>query len=88
MIVTSGIVGTGASPAPYISGFSSAQFTGNVTAANVSATNNFALPVFANSSVRDSTITSPQPGMMIFVTGTGMQVRGATQWNTVTGTGT
>jgi hypothetical protein len=38
--------------------------------------------------VRDSTITSPQPGMMIFVTGTGMQVRGATQWNTVTGTGT
>jgi len=46
------------------------------------------LAVYANVTVRDSSITSPQPGMMIFVTGTGMQVRGATQWNTVTGTGT
>jgi cytoskeletal protein CcmA (bactofilin family) len=35
IIVTGGIVGTDASPAPYISGFSSAQFIGNVTAANI-----------------------------------------------------
>ncbi len=46
------------------------------------------LAVYANATVRDSSITSPQPGMMIYVTGTGMQIYGATQWNTVTGSGT
>ena len=46
------------------------------------------LAVYANTTVRDSVITSPQPGMMIYVTGTGMQVRGATSWNTILGSGT
>lgn len=46
------------------------------------------LAVYANTTVRDSSITSPTPGMMIYVTGTGMQVRGATSWNTIAGSGT
>ncbi len=46
------------------------------------------LAVYANTTVRDSSITSPQPGMMIYVSGTGMQVRGATSWNTIAGSGT
>ena len=61
---------------------------GDITADNVSVSGYFNLPVYANTTVRDSTITSPQSGMMIFVTGTGMQVRGATAWNTVAGTAT
>jgi hypothetical protein len=62
--------------------------TGNITGNNINSTTSFRLPVYANTTVRDSTISSPVAGMMIFVTGTGMQVRGATQWNTVTGSGT
>jgi len=46
------------------------------------------LAVYDNTTVRDSQITSPQPGMVIYVTGTGMQVRGATSWNTIAGSGT
>ncbi len=46
------------------------------------------LAVYANATVRDAAITSPAPGMMIYVTGTGMQVRGATSWNTIAGSGT
>jgi len=46
------------------------------------------MAVYANTTVRDAAITSPQPGMMIYVTGTGMQVRGTTQWNTIAGSGT
>lgn len=46
------------------------------------------LAVYANATVRDAAITSPTPGMMIYVTGTGMQVRGATSWNTIAGSGT
>jgi hypothetical protein len=45
------------------------------------------LAVYANATVRDSVITDPRPGMMIYVTGTGMQVRGATSWNTIAGSG-
>ena len=62
--------------------------TGNVTGNNINSTTTFKLAVFANTTVRDSSIASPVPGMMIYVTGTGMQVRGATSWNTVAGTGT
>jgi hypothetical protein len=62
--------------------------TGNITGNNINSTTSFRLPVYANTTVRDSTISSPVAGMMIFVTGTGMQVRGATQWNTITGSGT
>jgi len=46
------------------------------------------LAVYANTTVRDTAIPSPTPGMMIYVTGTGMQVRGATGWNTIAGSGT
>jgi hypothetical protein len=62
--------------------------TGNVTGNNINSTTTFKLAVFANATVRDSSISSPVAGMMIYVTGTGMQVRGATSWNTVAGTGT
>ena len=62
--------------------------TGNITGNNINSTSTFRLAVFANATVRDSSIASPVPGMMIYVTGTGMQVRGATSWNTVAGTGT
>ena len=61
---------------------------GDITADSVTVTNYFGLPVYANTTERNSAIASPQPGMMIYVTGTGMQVRGATAWNTVAGTGT
>jgi hypothetical protein len=62
--------------------------TGNITGNNINSTTTFRLAVFANATVRDSSIASPVVGMMIYVTGTGMQVRGATSWNTVAGTGT
>jgi len=61
--------------------------TGNITGNNINSNTTFQLAVFANATVRDSTIASPVAGMMIYVTGTGMQVRGATTWNTVAGTG-
>ena len=44
------------------------------------------LVVYANATVRDAQVSTPQPGQLIWVTGTGLQVRGASQWNTVTGT--
>lgn len=37
---------------------------------------------------RDNSITSPAPGMIVYVQGVGMQVRGATSWNTIAGSGT
>jgi hypothetical protein len=58
--------------------------TGNV----VSLSTYIQSAVYANTTVRDSAIASPQPGMIIYVTGTGLQVRGATSWNTVSGTST
>ena len=45
------------------------------------------LVVYANTIVRNSAITNPTAGMMIYVTGVGMQVYGATQWNTIAGSG-
>ena len=45
------------------------------------------LAVYADATARDAVITSPTPGMMIYVTGVGMQVRGATSWNTIAGSG-
>jgi hypothetical protein len=65
-----------------------AAISGNLTGNNLNTTTSLGLAVYANTTVRDSTITSPQPGMMIFVTGTGLQVRGASAWNTVAGTAT
>jgi hypothetical protein len=61
---------------------------GTISAANVNATTSFGLPVYATDAARDTAIPSPQPGMMVFVTGgegAGLQVRGATQWNPVGG---
>ena len=61
---------------------------GIVSATNVNATTSFGLPVYATDAARDIAIPSPQPGMMIFVTGgegAGLQVRGATEWNPVGG---
>ena len=46
------------------------------------------LAMFADALSRDAFITSPMPGMMVYITGTGMQVRGDTSWNTVAGSGT
>jgi len=54
--------------------FTSPTFTGPVQ-----------LAVYATTIARDTAIPSPTPGMMIYVTGTGMQVRGATSWNTIAG---
>ena len=65
-----------------------AAISGNITGNNLNTTTSLGLAVYANTTVRDSTITSPQPGMMIFVTGTGLQIRGASAWNTVAGTAT
>ena len=48
----------------------------------------FQLPVFANTGARDTAVPTPVPGMMVFITGTGMQIRGATGWNTIAGTAT
>lgn len=62
--------------------------SGDVSAGNVSAGVSLGLPVYANSATRDAAISSPQPGMMVFITGTGLQVRGATAWNTVPNTAT
>jgi hypothetical protein len=63
--------------------------TANVIIEGALAVNSrFQLPVFANSTARDAAITSPAPGMVVYITGTGMQVRGATSWNTVSGTAT
>ena len=46
------------------------------------------LAVYASNGARDTAIAAPAPGMMIYVTGSGMQVRGATQWNLIAGSGT
>lgn len=67
---------------------STVSVTGTVTANCVVGLSAFQLPVYANTTVRDSTVSAPVPGQMVFVTGLGLQIRGATQWNTVTSTGT
>jgi len=46
------------------------------------------LATYGSNGARDAAITAPVAGQVIFVTGSGMQVRGATQWNLVAGTGT
>ncbi len=46
------------------------------------------LPSYADTIARDAAVSSPTPGMLVYVQGTGLQVYGATQWNTVAGTST
>ena len=72
----------------FSAGTITASLVGNVTGNNVSSTTAMQLAVYANATVRDSSISSPTPGMMVYVTGVGMQVYGATQWNTISGTAT
>ena len=57
-------------------------------ATSVSVSAPLQLAVYASNGARDTAITSPTAGMMIYVTGQGMQVRGATAWNTIAGSGT
>jgi filamentous hemagglutinin len=45
-----------------------AEIVGDLSASSLSATTFLQLPVFASNGARDAGITSPQPGMMIFVT--------------------
>jgi hypothetical protein len=61
---------------------------GVVTSNAFEAMKYFQLPVFANTTARDAAVPTPAPGMMVFITGTGMQIRGATGWNTIAGTAT
>ena len=49
----------------------------NVAITNFTANSTFKLPVFASNTVRDTTITAPQAGMMAFIT-TGTQFQGHT----------
>jgi hypothetical protein len=79
-------VGSGLNPSVYISANNS-QWTFDITG-TLTLPGAAQLAVYANTTVRDTAIASPQPGMMIYVTGTGMQVYGATQWNTIAGSGT
>jgi hypothetical protein len=46
------------------------------------------LATYASNVARDAAITSPSAGMMVYVIGSGMQVRGATAWNLIAGSGT
>jgi hypothetical protein len=55
----------------------STKLSSNVAITNLTANTTFRLPVFASNTARDSAITSPQSGMMVFVT-TGTQFQGHT----------
>jgi hypothetical protein len=46
------------------------------------------LATYGSNGARDTAITAPVAGQVIYVTGSGMQVRGATQWNLIAGSGT
>ena len=46
------------------------------------------LATYGSNGARDLAITAPVAGQVIYVTGSGMQVRGATQWNLIAGSGT
>jgi hypothetical protein len=99
IVLAGSISGSGASPAPSINGFDTVNSitvsasgnvtaTGNITGSNLIATSTTQLAVYANATVRDDAISSPTPGMMVYLVDSGMQVRGATAWNTVAGSGT
>jgi hypothetical protein len=67
---------------------STANVANVVVDGTLTVNNSFQLPVFVDASARDAAISSPAPGMIVYVTGVGMQVRGATSWNTISGSGT
>lgn len=56
--------------------------------ATLSVPGSIQLKNFDSTTSRDTAIPSPATGMLIYVAGVGMQVYGATQWNTVSGTDT
>jgi hypothetical protein len=71
--VATGIVGTGASPAPTLSGFSSVSAinisaSGNVTANTITSNKSLTLAVYADNTARDAAIPTPTAGMLIFNT--------------------
>ena len=55
----------------------STKLSSNVAITNLTANTTFRLPVFADNTARDAAITSPQSGMMVFIT-TGTQFQGHT----------
>ena len=55
----------------------STKLSSNVAITNLTANTTFRLPVFADNTARDTAITSPQSGMMVFIT-TGTQFQGHT----------
>lgn len=61
------------------------SITGN-SSSGVTSVGALKTVAFASTAARDAAITSPTAGMIVFVTGVGLQVRGATAWNTVAGT--
>ena len=69
-------------------GTQNASFPGNAILGGSITQGAMQLAVYTDTTARDNTITTPQVGMMIYVTGVGMQVRGATSWNTILGSGT
>ena len=69
-------------------GTQTGTFPGNAVLGGTITQGAIQLAVYADASARDAVITAPQSGMMIYITGVGMQVRGATSWNTIAGSGT
>ena len=57
--------------------------TGNITGNNVSAVTAFQLPVYANTTTRDTAISSPTVGMLIVVGNTYQGYNGAS-WGNIT----
>lgn len=79
-------VPSGTDPSVYVTaGGNSWQFGNN---GQLTTPGPVQLAVYADTIARDTMIPSPAPGMTIYVTGVGMQVYGATQWNTIAGSGT
>ncbi len=54
----------------------------------VASSTSLQLAVYANATTRDAAVPVPQTGMLVYLTDSGLQVRGTTSWNTVAGTNT
>jgi hypothetical protein len=69
--------GVMATQTPVDGSVTSTKLSSNVAITNLTANTTFKLPVFASNTTRDSTITAPQAGMVVFIT-TGTQFQGHT----------
>jgi hypothetical protein len=69
--------GVMATQTPVDGSVTSPKLSTNVAVTNFTANTTFKLPVFASNTTRDSTITAPQAGMVVFIT-TGTQFQGHT----------